>query len=73
MGIYDNFFELGGHSLLATQVISQVRKTFLIEIPLSSLFSEASTIANLAEIVEHLILEKIEDISEEEVQRLLGV
>ncbi|WP_071189197.1 type I polyketide synthase [Trichormus sp. NMC-1] len=73
VGIYDNFFELGGHSLLATQVISQVRKTFLIEIPLSSLFSEGSTIANLAEIVEHLILEKIADLSEEEAQRLLGV
>ncbi|WP_413173259.1 SDR family NAD(P)-dependent oxidoreductase [Anabaena azotica] len=73
VGIYDNFFDLGGHSLLATQIISQLRKTFLVEIPLSSLFSEASTIINLAEIVEHLILEKIEDLSEEEAQRLLGV
>lgn len=73
VGINDNFFDLGGHSLLATQVISQLRKTFLVEVPLSSLFSDLSTIANLAETVEQLIIEKIESLSEEEVQRLLGV
>ena len=39
VGIYDNFFDLGGHSLLATQVISRVRSTFTIELPLQSLFS----------------------------------
>ncbi|QSJ14567.1 SDR family NAD(P)-dependent oxidoreductase [Nostoc sp. UHCC 0702] len=73
VGIYDSFFDLGGHSLLATQIISQLRKTFVVEIPLTSLFSEASTIVNLAETVEQLILEKIEHLSEEEAQRLLGV
>jgi acyl transferase domain-containing protein/acyl carrier protein len=73
VGIYDNFFDLGGHSLLATQIISQLRKIFLVEIPLSSLFSEVSTIANIAETIEQLILEKIEDLSEEEVEHLLGV
>src|SRR6185369_5337388 len=34
VGVDDNFFELGGHSLLATQVISRVRDSFKIEMPL---------------------------------------
>ncbi|MDH5546984.1 MAG: amino acid adenylation domain-containing protein [Gammaproteobacteria bacterium] len=47
IGIYDNFFELGGHSLLATQVISRIRKSFSIELPLKTIFT-SPTLENLA-------------------------
>lgn len=57
VGVDDNFFEIGGHSLLATQVISQVRKTFKVEIPLGELFS-APTIAQFSQRVEKAIASK---------------
>jgi non-ribosomal peptide synthetase component F/alpha-ketoglutarate-dependent taurine dioxygenase/NRPS condensation-like uncharacterized protein len=52
VGIHDNFFELGGHSLLATQVMSKVRQTFHLELPLRHLF-EAPTVASFAKRIEN--------------------
>ncbi|KYC42731.1 non-ribosomal peptide synthetase [Scytonema hofmannii PCC 7110] len=53
VGIDENFFELGGHSLLATQLISRIRNSFHIELPLPSLFA-APTIGELSQQIPRL-------------------
>jgi len=53
IGVADNFFMIGGHSLLATQVVSRVRQSFAIEMPLREMF-ESPTIAELSKAVEKL-------------------
>ncbi|MEK6283892.1 MAG: amino acid adenylation domain-containing protein, partial [Acidobacteriota bacterium] len=47
VGVHDNFFELGGHSLLATQMLSRVRESFHVEVPLRSFF-DSPTLTELA-------------------------
>ncbi len=51
VGIHDSFFELGGHSLLAMQVISRVRESFKVELPLQSVF-EAPTLSEFSSQIE---------------------
>ena len=38
VGATDHFFDLGGHSLLGTRVMSRLRETFGVELPLRDLF-----------------------------------
>ncbi|MET9258946.1 amino acid adenylation domain-containing protein [Amycolatopsis sp. NPDC004079] len=51
VGVTDDFFELGGNSILSMQVVSRVRRTFGIELPVRALFDRPS-IAGFAGLVE---------------------
>jgi amino acid adenylation domain-containing protein len=70
VGVHDSFFELGGHSLLALPIIARVRKTFGVDLPLAALFAEP-TIERLAVSIAELLVERIEELPEDEVARLL--
>jgi acyl transferase domain-containing protein/acyl carrier protein len=71
VGIYDNFYELGGDSLIATQLVSRLQTKFPVDLPLRQLLLQAMIPAKQAEMIEQLLLEKIEELSEQEVAVLL--
>ena len=83
IGINDNFFELGGHSLLATQIISRLRETYQVELPLRELF-ENPTISGISAIIAQSLvneesdedidelLAELEQLTDEDVKKLLA-
>ena len=66
IGIYDNFFQLGGHSLLGIRLLSRMRESFQVDIPLKALF-DAPTVIDLTRLIEEMFLMEIEGLSEEEI------
>jgi hypothetical protein len=72
VGIHHNFFDLGGHSLLGTRTISRIRESFETDLSLRSLF-ENQTVADLAEVIENILITEIDTLSEEDVEKQLIV
>lgn len=59
IGIHDNFFNLGGHSLLVARIVSKIRKTFGVNVPMRALF-EYPTLATLGQTIDTLVWTKNE-------------
>ncbi|MCA1567663.1 MAG: amino acid adenylation domain-containing protein [Acidobacteria bacterium] len=70
IGVHDNFFELGGDSLLAAQLVSRARRAFDIELLLRDLFWRP-TIAELSLLIEEAFIAHLEEVSDEEAERML--
>ncbi|GER90191.1 hypothetical protein KDW_43530 [Dictyobacter vulcani] len=68
IGVQDNFFEIGGHSLLATQVISRIRMTFQVDLPVRSMFEAPSVETMIVAIAR----EQVEHTDDDELARLLA-
>lgn len=71
IGVQDNFFDLGGHSLPAIRITSRIENTYDMTLPIDVFFANP-TVAQLAIAIEDILLSEIDNLSNEEVLRLLA-
>ena len=71
IGVLDDFFERGGHSLLATQVVLRIRDAFEVTLTLQAFF-DTPRVADLAEQVEHLIVQQLEMMDDDQIDLLVS-
>jgi amino acid adenylation domain-containing protein len=67
VGVNDNFFTLGGHSLMVVQLVTRIRESFAVEIPMQRIF-ETLTLGELAHGIAQL---QIEQTDQEDLARML--
>ncbi|MFC7440507.1 type I polyketide synthase [Laceyella putida] len=70
VSVFDDFFELGGNSLVASQAVARMREVLQLELPVQVLF-EKRTISELAEEIESRLVAELDQLSDEEVERLM--
>jgi amino acid adenylation domain-containing protein len=66
-----NFFSLGAHSLLGVQLISRLRESLGIDLTLRTVF-EAPSVVELSSVIERQLCDKLEAMSEDDVQQTLN-
>jgi amino acid adenylation domain-containing protein len=71
IGVDDNVFLAGGHSLLGMQLVMRLRQSFDIDLTLQQLF-KAPTVRRLAVVLETLLVEAIDAMSDEETEARLA-
>jgi hypothetical protein len=71
VGVDEDFFLLGGHSLLGAQLTTRVRDLYGVELSLQSLFDNP-TVESMSVEIERLLVERLQAMSDEEVERLLA-